>query len=212
MYSAPGIKRSWERISVWRASLYIIRHHPEGVGLGMYKYYFQRYQHPFKGIKYGRYGKETSQAHNEFLNFAAECSPLASIFALGFLAIIFRQVFRAMKGSRNDFSQMMRLVGFSGSLLGILSHSLVDFNLHQPPIMIVAVIDLAALIGVKFESFLDAPPTRTEILVDISLSWAQRYIVKVASLEIMNVYDNHTFQPRRIINRAELAETIKPTA
>ena len=66
--------------------------------------------------------------------------------------------------------------------------------------------DLAALIGVKFESYLDAPPTRTEILVDISLSWAQRFIVKVASLEIMSAYDNHTFQPRRIINRAELAE------
>jgi len=67
--------------------------------------------------------------------------------------------------------------------------------------------DLAALIGVKFESYLDAPPKRTEILVDIAMSWAQRYIVKVASLEIMNAFDNHTFQPRRIINRAELAET-----
>lgn len=67
--------------------------------------------------------------------------------------------------------------------------------------------DLAALIGVKFGSFLDAPPKRTEILVDIAMSWAQRYIVKVASLDIMSAFDNHTFQPRRIINRAELAET-----
>jgi len=75
-----------------------------------------------------------------------------------------------------------------------------------PALDIVAREDLAALIGVKFESFLDAPGRRTEILVDISLSWAQRFIVKVASLEIMAVYDNHTFQPRRIINRAELAE------
>jgi len=66
--------------------------------------------------------------------------------------------------------------------------------------------DLAALIGVKFGDFLDAPARRTEILVDISLSWAQRYIVKVASLEIMSVFENHTFQPRRIINRAELAD------
>ncbi len=66
--------------------------------------------------------------------------------------------------------------------------------------------DLAALIGVKFGDFLDAPARRTEILVDITLSWAQRYIVKVASLEIMSVFDNHTFQPRRIINRAELAD------
>jgi Tfp pilus assembly protein PilF len=66
--------------------------------------------------------------------------------------------------------------------------------------------DLAALIGVKFEGYLDAPARRTEILVDIGLSWAQRFIVKVASLEIMSVFDNHTFQPRRIINRAELAD------
>jgi Tfp pilus assembly protein PilF len=66
--------------------------------------------------------------------------------------------------------------------------------------------DLAALIGVKFGDFLDAPSRRTEILVDITLSWAQRFIVKVASLEIMSVSENHTFQPRRIINRADLAD------
>ena len=67
--------------------------------------------------------------------------------------------------------------------------------------------DLAALIGIKFGESLDAPPRRTEILVDISLSWAQKFIVRVASLEIMTVSDNHTFQPRRIINRAELADS-----
>lgn len=66
--------------------------------------------------------------------------------------------------------------------------------------------DLAALIGIKFADFLDAPARRTEILVDITLSWAQRFIVKVASLDIMGVFENHTFQPRRLINRAELAD------
>jgi len=66
--------------------------------------------------------------------------------------------------------------------------------------------DLAALIGVKFEDSLAAPGPRTEILVDISTSWAQRYIITVASLEIMRAMENHTFQPRRIINRAELAD------
>jgi Tfp pilus assembly protein PilF len=67
--------------------------------------------------------------------------------------------------------------------------------------------DLAALIGVRFGNLLGAPGRRTEILVDISISWARRYIVQVASIEIMSVFDNHTFQPRRIINRAELADT-----
>jgi len=66
--------------------------------------------------------------------------------------------------------------------------------------------DLAALIGVKFEDVLGTPTARTEILVDISASWAQRYIVTVASLEIIRASVNHTFQPRRIINRADLAD------
>ncbi len=76
-----------------------------------------------------------------------------------------------------------------------------------PTLAAVAREDLAALIGVKFDDLLAPPGKRTEILVDISLSWAQRYIIKVASLDIMSAFDNHTFQPRRIINRAELADT-----
>lgn len=76
-----------------------------------------------------------------------------------------------------------------------------------PALEAVARQDLAALIGVKFGELLDSPGNRTEILVDISMSWAQRYIIKIASLGIMSVFDNHTFQPRRIINRAELADT-----
>jgi Tfp pilus assembly protein PilF len=75
-----------------------------------------------------------------------------------------------------------------------------------PALEIVTREDLAALIGVKFEDLLDVPARRTVILVDITLSWAQRYIIRAASLEIMTVYDNHTFQPRRTINRAELAD------
>lgn len=67
--------------------------------------------------------------------------------------------------------------------------------------------DLAALIGVRFRDHLDVPARRTRIVVDIATSWAQKYIVDVASVDVMNVFDNHTFQPRRIINRAELAET-----
>jgi Tfp pilus assembly protein PilF len=66
--------------------------------------------------------------------------------------------------------------------------------------------DLAALIGVKFADYLEAPGPRTEILVDIATSWAQRYIVTIASLEIVRASVNHTFQPRRLVNRAELAD------
>jgi tetratricopeptide (TPR) repeat protein len=68
--------------------------------------------------------------------------------------------------------------------------------------------DLAALIGVKFKGFLGISDMRPKILVDIATSWAQNFIVQVASLEIMRSFDNHTFQPKRIINRAEMAATL----
>jgi tetratricopeptide (TPR) repeat protein len=68
--------------------------------------------------------------------------------------------------------------------------------------------DLAALIGVKFKAFLGLAETRPKILVDIATSWAQNFIVQTASLEIMSSFDNHTFQPKRIINRAEMAATL----
>ncbi len=68
--------------------------------------------------------------------------------------------------------------------------------------------DLAALIAVKFKAFLDLPEAQTQILVDISTSWAQSFIIKVASHGVMGVSENHTFEPRRIINRAELAQSL----
>ncbi|MGZ5497540.1 MAG: tetratricopeptide repeat protein [Candidatus Aminicenantales bacterium] len=75
-----------------------------------------------------------------------------------------------------------------------------------PALEAIAREDLAALIGVRFEKDLAATGGRTEILVDIATSWAQRFIVPVASLGIIRASVNHTFQPRRIINRAELAD------
>lgn len=68
--------------------------------------------------------------------------------------------------------------------------------------------DLAAVIAVRFKGRLGADPDKSTIIVDIGASWAQKLIVRVASYDIMKTYDNHTFQPRRIINRAELAETL----
>jgi Tfp pilus assembly protein PilF len=68
--------------------------------------------------------------------------------------------------------------------------------------------DLAALITVKFKGILDGADLTPPILVDISVSWASKFILKVTSLGIMDSYDNHTFLPRKIINRAELAETL----
>jgi hypothetical protein len=55
---------------------------------------------------------------------------------------------------------------------------------------------------------LGEPGTQPPIIVDISASWAAKFILKVTSFGLLDVYSNHTFQPRRALTRAELAETL----
>jgi tetratricopeptide (TPR) repeat protein len=67
---------------------------------------------------------------------------------------------------------------------------------------------MAAILDIKFKSIIESPPGKPPIIIDISTSWASKYIVKISSLGILDVYPNHTFQPKKIINRAEMTETI----
>ncbi len=68
--------------------------------------------------------------------------------------------------------------------------------------------DLAALIAVKFKGEIDGSELAPPILVDISISWASKFILKVTSLGIMDSFENHTFLPRKLVNRAEMAEIL----
>jgi len=139
---------AWERIGIWKSSLRMIRGYPLGVGLGNYRFYYHRYPEPLKLVKFGRYGKEAGQAHNEFLNFACEASLLSPLVLFGFWALILGRALKKLKAKEISGEEKLWLTGFSGSLLGILAHSLVDANLHQPPIIIITIINTAGLISV----------------------------------------------------------------
>jgi tetratricopeptide (TPR) repeat protein len=68
--------------------------------------------------------------------------------------------------------------------------------------------DVAALLAVKLGDLLGEPGSQPPIMVDISASWAAKFILKVASLRLLEVYANHTFQPRKNLSRGDLAETL----
>ncbi|MCX6563465.1 MAG: tetratricopeptide repeat protein [Candidatus Aminicenantes bacterium] len=68
--------------------------------------------------------------------------------------------------------------------------------------------DVSALIGVKFKDVLDETPPKLPVIVDITTSWAFQHIVRVASYEIMEVFSNRTFQPRKTVTRAEMADIL----
>ena len=68
--------------------------------------------------------------------------------------------------------------------------------------------EVAALLGVKFKDILEDPTGQPRIITDISTSWASTFILKMTSLEILEVYPNHTFQPRKTVSRAEMAQIL----
>jgi len=68
--------------------------------------------------------------------------------------------------------------------------------------------DMAALLGIKFQEYIDDTSKEPPIIIDISTSWASEYILNLTSMDILEIYPNHTFKPKKIVTRAELAEMI----
>jgi hypothetical protein len=67
---------------------------------------------------------------------------------------------------------------------------------------------MAALLAVKFKDVLEETNKKPPIIIDIATSWADDYILQMASLDLLDIYPNHTFRPKKIINRAEMAEIL----
>jgi Tfp pilus assembly protein PilF len=68
--------------------------------------------------------------------------------------------------------------------------------------------EMAALLAVTFKDILDEPSKKPDIIIDIATSWASDYILKTTSLGFLDIYPNHTFRPKKIITRAEMAEIL----
>jgi tetratricopeptide (TPR) repeat protein len=68
--------------------------------------------------------------------------------------------------------------------------------------------EVAALLSIKFKNVIDDPPPSPPIIIDISTSWAAKYIIQTTSLGLLDVNPNHTFQPKRAVTRAEMAEIL----
>ncbi len=68
--------------------------------------------------------------------------------------------------------------------------------------------EMAALLAVTFKDILEEPSSKPDIIIDIATSWASDYILKTTSLGLLDIYPNHTFRPKKIITRAEMAEIL----
>jgi tetratricopeptide (TPR) repeat protein len=69
--------------------------------------------------------------------------------------------------------------------------------------------DLAALIGIRLAPLLQTARSREAVLItDARTHWAATWIMIVARAGIMEPFANHTFQPRSVVRRTDLAQAV----
>lgn len=114
---------AYERLLVWKATLDIIRDHPLlGTGLGTFRDYYPQYQ-PQIGFRTAGF------AHNEYLQYGAELGLIGLALVLWFLILFFKHSKKLLFQKGSGIS-----IALASSMVAILVHSLVDFNLHTIPI------------------------------------------------------------------------------
>lgn len=69
--------------------------------------------------------------------------------------------------------------------------------------------DLAALVGVRLSSLLEVTrPRDVGVITDIRGHWAENWIMASARGGVLDPFDNHTFQPRTVVRRVDLAQAV----
>lgn len=68
--------------------------------------------------------------------------------------------------------------------------------------------DLAALIAVRLGAALGARSRDAVVVTDIRGHWAEPWIMAAVRAGVMDAFENHTFQPRAIVDRADLARVV----
>jgi tetratricopeptide (TPR) repeat protein len=68
--------------------------------------------------------------------------------------------------------------------------------------------DLAALIGVRLAAVLPTAERPASVVTDVRGHWASPWIMTVLGSGVMEAYPNHTFQPRTIVRRLDMARVV----
>ena len=68
--------------------------------------------------------------------------------------------------------------------------------------------DLASLIGLRLEGLLGSVAPTPVLITDVRNHWASDWIMATAQAGVIEPYENHTFQPRAVIMRSDLAQAV----
>jgi O-antigen ligase len=139
--SRTGYVSTQRRSMIWNDTVQLFRSNPIlGTGLGTYEDALRPFQTHLVDLT-------IDHAHNDYLEFAAETGLIG--FALLFIPIFYllvRMIISFLKDHRRYRSAI--LLGCIGSTLGLLIHSLMDFNLQVPANAMI----FAAVLGIGYKA------------------------------------------------------------
>jgi len=114
-------KRTAMRQDTWHLFL---DHAVIGTGLGTFQMVFPPYDSLYDG-------KVVNHAHNDYLEAAAETGVIGGLCCAWFLGVVLIHAMKGLAQAGGSFGAALNLSGLI-ACVGILVHSLVDFNLHIP--------------------------------------------------------------------------------
>jgi len=113
------------RWPLWRDTLRMIGAFPVfGVGLGCFRSVFPAYKTFAAQLLF-------SHVENDYLHLMAEMGLAGFAVGMAFIGLILRNAFHSYRHKRSSSSRGL-LIGLAAAVVGMLAHSLVDFNLHVP--------------------------------------------------------------------------------
>jgi O-antigen ligase len=123
--SQPGEATVPRRWTMFRGAAHIFIAHPlTGTGLGTLVVVFPRYETDYDG-------KVVDHAHNDYIETLADLGLPGGLLGLAFLWILFKKGTEALESEQSHFSSAFHAAALT-ACVGLLLHSLVDFNLQIP--------------------------------------------------------------------------------
>ncbi|MDD5491840.1 MAG: O-antigen ligase family protein [bacterium] len=189
-----NIPYSYRRLAIWQSAWEIIKDRPWlGWGMGNFGLAFPRYNLPsIDSVLH--FGKVTRFAHNEFLQVAAEMGLLAMACYTMIIGYVIKTGRNLILNKKVTWTQAATYT----SLIGIVVHSLVDFNLHLPAITFMSV-----MLGTSI--LLDASAADVHTY-DFSASTRKKTGLFLASVLVLTMF---FFTGQIFLAKAERAESKK---
>ena len=134
---------SGRRMSMLKGTWHIFLDHPlAGTGLGTLVAVYPKYETLYDG-------KIVDHAHNDYVELLAETGIAGALCGLVFLGTLFWESARHLIEEQSAFSQAFH-VAATVACVGLLIHSLVDFNMHIPANGLLFLLQVAVIISPVF--------------------------------------------------------------